>query len=241
MKRGLSLFPASAAVLATLAFGVAPASAQLQPAGVSPLTPGNATSLGQAGYFVTSPPASASASDKFKVPKVDCTSTTSAMALGSVVFTAGATTAAEIYIQCASGTPSYQAVVVANGVKKPATFTPKVGDVVVASASESASAAKAELRDVTKAQDLTSSVKTGGTISYVLDGVDTLLEPDGTTKFPLPHFGPIRFTAGKEDKATVAAAGAVPVDLETTTGILKIHTTALDPTGTSWQETFEHA
>jgi hypothetical protein len=240
MKRGLGWFPASAVVLMTLAIGIPPASAQLQPAGATSLTPGNATSLGQAGYFVTSPPASASASVKFRVKNVKCTATRSAVALGSVIFTADAATAAEIYVQCINKVASYQAVVVVNGVRKPATFSPKVGDVIVTSANESATSAKAQVRDLTAAKALTASAGTGATISYVFDGVDTLLNSDGA-KIPDPNFGTIRFTAGKEDNTAVGASGAVAVDQQTSTGILKIQTRTVGPAGTSWQEVFEHA
>jgi hypothetical protein len=232
-------------VLGLVPAALAPASAQS--GGVAGLTLAgvNATSTGQAGYFVTKAPASASASVKFTVPRLTCTSTNAGVAFGSTIFTGTGTTssytAANLFVLCRGGAPLFAAVVAVNAHATQGSFTPAAGDVITASVTESTTAAKAVLTDVTKSKILSARAVTGRTNALVLDGVDTLLSNTTGKPLPIPNFGTENFRAGQEDGTTVHAAGAIAVDLKTATGVLKIHTGTLNAAGDVWNELFKHS
>ena len=244
MKRYIGSIAVSGAALTALALGVQPASAQTASIGGLTLGAANGTSTGQAGYFVTKAPASASASEKFTVPKLTCTSTLSGIAIGSLIFTgSGATasfTAAALFAECSGGAPAYAAIVAVNGSATQGTFTPAVGDVIKVSVSGSKTAAKATVTDVTKSKHVSASAATGATNALVLDGIDSLVNNAGT-QLAIPNFGKEKFKVGMEDGKTVMAAGGVPVDLKTSAGVLKIHTGALNTAGNVWKEIFKHS
>jgi hypothetical protein len=235
----------SGAAFTALAIGVPQASAQTRHIGVSTLRV-NATSTAAAGYVITTAPASASASESFKVPALSCTATpNSGIALTAVIATTIGTTASDtlgaVFAVCDTSTgttPVYEAVVVVNGSQTVATFVPKAGDKINIAATETATSAKASVKDVTQAKSFAKSAPAGGTNSAVLDGMLALL--NGTTQLPVPNFGTAHFTSGKIDGTTVSAAHAIAVDMKTSGGILQIHTGALSTTGNAWSEIFKH-
>jgi hypothetical protein len=228
-----------------LALGMPVASAQPRPDGGVSLSSSTPSSPGQAGYFVQNPPASASASDRFRAPKLACTSTRSGVGIGSLVITSSGSTSlvtgASLYAQCISGVAHYRAVVEVNGVLKEATFTPARGDVITASVTQTASSATAVLRDETKRQSVSSSARRGAQTTFVIDGVDTLLSNATGLQLPIPNFGSEHFTNGLEDGATIKAAGGFAVDMQTSGGVLQIQTGPLSTTGKAWSETFVHS
>jgi hypothetical protein len=141
---------------------------------------------------------------------------------------------------CKSGVPSYQAAVVVNGALKVGSFTPAVGDVMFASVSESTTAGKALLKDITQAKAVLAIAATGATNSYVLDGVDTLINDATGNQLPMPNFQTEHFSACTEDGTTVQAAGGAAVDMQTAAGVRRIWTDALSSTGNGWSEDWKH-
>src|SRR5215471_11724723 len=108
------------------------------------------------------------------------------------------------------GAPVYAGVLVINGSGPTTSFTPASGDVIVAKASESASASAVTLTDVTQGKSQ-KATGTGSALSALVDGID-FLNNNGSA-VPIPSFGKMKFRAGKEDGKTVAAAGGVAFDM----------------------------
>jgi hypothetical protein len=232
----------------TISAGAASAGPAISAAGAAPaISAANDTSTAQAGYFVgfTAAPASATAKASFKVPVLTCTSTTSGIALGALVFTgAGATaslTAAEVFAVCSGGTAAYAAVTVVNGHQVAATaWAPNPGDTISVSVLEAATAGKAVVKDATQKRSFSQSKTTAGApIAFVGIGIDALFSG---TQLPVPQFATFKFFAGSLDGVTVHAAGAVPVNMQTSPGnVLQIFTGKLNMTGNTWSELFKHS
>jgi hypothetical protein len=205
----------------------------------------NSQSVGQAGYEIRPAPASSSASASFKVPTVTgCTSTFTAVAPGSFIFTGTASapsiSGATVLVACNAGAPLYQATAIVNRTATPLTVTVAAGDVITTSVTVTKTKVTVVFADTTK--HFTKTVTgTGAVPAVVLDGIDTLVQ--GTTPLPVPKFSPISFSKGKEDGKTPKAAGAIAVDLVTATTpkVIRVLTSALGTTGDSWTETFKHA
>jgi hypothetical protein len=249
MKRSLGWIALSGAALTAVAMGMPQASAQSRHVGVPTLRVVNPTTTQAAGYAIqgAAVPASASASDSFKVPALNCTTTPgSGVGLAAVIATgttaAPSATFGAVFALCDTSTgttPVYEAAVVVNGTQTVATFAPAVGDKISVAASETATSAKAMVKDVTQAKSLTKSAAVGATNMAVLDGMVAV--PNGTTLMPIPNFGTEHFTSGKIDGTTVMAAGAFAVDMKSSGGVLQIHTGALNATtGNAWSEIFKH-
>jgi hypothetical protein len=223
---------------ATIALWVPVASASAAPS----LRNVNGTSTGQAGYFVLTAPASASSGDTFTVPTLTCSGTSfRGVAAGALIFaaTSGVPTGAGVLLLCSGATAAYQGELVINGAGTATTFTPKAGDVITVSTSESATSAKATIKDVTQAKSKSLSSTTGATNGSVLVGIDSL--SNNGTQLPVPKFATIKFTNGKEDGKTVKLAGGKPFNMQTSGGVLQILTGALGTTGNNWSETFKHS
>jgi hypothetical protein len=244
MKRGIGWLPVSAAAVMTLSLGIPQASAQTShEAGFAAAAP-NGTSPGQAGYFLTGPPASASASVKFKVPKVSCGATRSGVAFGAVIFTtSGTTTGSELYLLCKGGSAAYQAVIVVNGTTPAMVgdFTPAAGDEIATSVTESATSARAVFKDLTQGRTVSESATSGGQNAFLLEGADSLLNSDTGTQLPVAKFGTESFTTGKQDRVPVKVAGGTAVNMQTSGGVLQIETGALNAGGGAWREVFKHS
>ena len=199
----------------------------------------SAPSTSMAGYVLASPPASASASDKFKVPTVTCPSTgTYGIGLGAFLFTSLGLTGGEVTAECSSGTAVYTAQWLEHGVSGGA-FTVAAGDVIKAQASQTATTTNASIVDFTKHIGSVFSSNVGAANSAVLVGINALVS--ATTQLPVPPFGRSRFAVGAIDGGTVLASGAVAYDMNATTHLLQIHTGALSSTGTAWTEFFRHS
>jgi hypothetical protein len=128
--------------------------------------------------------------------------------------------------------------VVVNGTATQARYTPAPGNKLAFSVTESATASKAVIKDVTLGKSLAKS-GTGASNSQVMNGIDSLV--NGTAQLPVPKFGRATFSAGKMDGKTVKAAGAIAVDMQTAAKVLQIHTGVLNTTGNGWIELFKHS
>jgi hypothetical protein len=231
----------AASLVAGLALSVYPAQA-------APLA--NPTSTTNAGWALASSlPASVSAADTFTVPKITCTPTSPASDVSTLAFIAvtvnAMTTASAGYIvmgcNTSASTPgvTYSGGTFINGMAGTAGLTPKAGDVMTATVSESSKATKATLTDVTQAKTVTGTGK-GGTPLEVLDGMANIPGSTAGTFLPIPKFAPITFSAAKLDNKTPKAAGAVALNLVKGKTV-QILTGPLNATGNGWTETFKHA
>ena len=205
----------------------------------------NGTSPGAAGYVITTAPASANGKVKITVPSITgCTpssTVTSGIAIGAFVFTSTSASAAFVEAVCYSGAPAYAGVLVVNGVQTViTTFAPKPGATVTLKVSESATATKVKLTDVTTGKTQSAS-GTGGTNVDVFEGVDALDNSSTGAQLPNPDFSTITCSGGKIDSVTVGAAGASGINEQTSGGTLQILTGALNAGGNGWTETYEHA
>jgi hypothetical protein len=230
------------AVTAVVGFAVpvqaAPAAPSVSAAHFAPTVENaNAKSTAQAGYEVTSPPASSAVSDRFTVPTLTCTSTLSGMGPGAYVFTsAGSATAATVFSICESGSPLYLGYVIVDGAATQTSFTPAAGDAMSVSITETASGSKAMLRDVTQNVSKSVSDTTGGTPSLVVAGIDSLVS--GSTQLPAPNFGKLDLKGANADGGTLAAAGAVAVNMVPGKGAPRITTGKLNAAGTGFSEKY---
>jgi hypothetical protein len=242
MNRWIVRMGLGAAAAATVVAGLASSAGAASAApGLSGLSLVNKNSTGQAGYFAA-PVASAIVKDAFKVPTVTgCTSTFTAVGLGADIFTGstGVPTTAEVIIACQNGAPAFGAAIEVNGgaLLIASKWTPQPGDLIRVSVSESATASKVVVTDVTQKHSFGKS-STGGTNSSLLVGIDTLVSSGAT--LPVPNFGTAKFTGGSIDGTTVKAAGGVAYNLKSS-GVLKIATSALNLAGNTWKETFKHS
>lgn len=230
--------------IATVGLAAATAGIWLSPTAAGAAEPAvglasaNGTSTAQAGYILTTPPASSSVKATFSVPTLTCTSTNSGIAIGAFVFSSTQLYAAAVFAECTSGTASYTGVLQAAKKTEATTFTPAPGDVIKVSASLSASSSTVTLKDISQSQSATLT-KTGGTPADTMAGMDAL--STSKSQLPVPDFGTVSFSKGKIDGETVAASGAQAFNMETSGGVLQIKTSALDSTGRSWTETFKHS
>jgi hypothetical protein len=205
----------------------------------------NAQSVGQAGYEITTAPASSSASASFTVPTVTgCTSKLTGIGAGSLIFTGSGSTASAsgvlVFIVCQSGSPLYQAQGIVNGTATAFSVAVAPGDAVSTSVSVTATKTKVTFKDTTKA--FSKSLSGAGAVpAVVLDGIDSLVNSSTGVKLPIPKFGTINYSAAKEDGKTPKAAAATAVDMTTTAHKLQILTGALSTAGNAWTETFKHA
>jgi hypothetical protein len=238
-RRPMARIVASGAVLAACsAVGLPQAEAQSHAPAVR-LAAADASSTSMAGYMLTSPPASASASVKFRVPALTCPSTgTYGIALGAFVSTSLGLTGAQVVAECSSGTAVYTAQWWMQGFAV-AEFTPSAGDLVETAGSQTATTATALFRDITKHRGPEYESNVGATNSAVLLGMQALVSSG--TQLPVPSFGTERFTAGTIDGGTVSASGAVAENMRTSTHVLQIYTGALQSTGKAWREGFRHS
>ena len=246
MNRRIAMTGLAGAAAALLGLGLPLQSAIAAPAPhllhLALAIPANSTSTAQAGYAVTTVPASSSAFAKFKVPAITgCTGTTTVTGISTGVFDFSSTsgTFASVFVVCNAGTPLYQATVFVNGVQTAATWVPAPGNLISVSVSMSATASRATVKDITLNKSLSKSATAGATPAAVIDGMDALVS--GTTQLPVPNFGKIAFSAGKIDGVTPKAAAAFAVDMKTSGGILQIHTGTLNVAGNGWSEFFKHA
>jgi hypothetical protein len=227
------------ATVLAIGFNVPSASAEAGIAGLA-LAPANNSSTAVAGYVVKAP-ASASGATTFKVPVLKCSSTLSGISLGAFVAGSNGFAAASVFAVCQGGKALFAGVLQVNG--KPVqqtTFTPVPGDVVVVSASQSASKSTASLKDVKQGKSATLS-GAGATNVAVLDGIDSLVNNTTHAQLPVPNFGTAPYSRASEDGKTLMAAGSIAVDMATATHVLQIKTSALGATGNSFSETFKHS
>jgi hypothetical protein len=200
----------------------------------------SAPSTSMAGYVLASPPASASASDKFKVPTVTCPPTgTYGIGVGVFLFTSLGLTGAEVTAECSSGTAVYTAQWLEHGVSGGA-FTVAAGDTIEAQAFQTATQTQAVILDRTKRFGTEWGSFVGAANSGVLVGINALVS-SSNTQLPVPPFGSERFNNGTIDGGTVLASGAVAENMRTSTRVLQIHTGVLNSTGTAWTEVFKHS
>jgi hypothetical protein len=144
-----------------------------------------------------------------------------------------------VFAVCQSGSPAFQAIALVNGAAVVSAWAPAPGDVIQVSVSESTTATKATFTDVTKKLSATESSPTGGTNSFIIDGITALSTSSG--QLGVPPFGTDRFSLGKIDGDTVAASGAVAVSMQTSGAVLQIATGTLNSTGNAWNEIFKHS
>ncbi len=201
----------------------------------------SATSTTEAGYVLSTVPASTSESVKFTVPSLTCGPTElSGVAPGVYLFTSTFGTAASVFAVCEGGSPLYIADLVAGGTAPVVNFNPAAGDIMVASASQSADASEATLKDVT--QSMTQSATgIGGTTTQMFEGIDTLIDNNTGTEASVPNFGNVVFKAAQMDGSTPAAGEAQGVNLATSGAEPQIKTRPLRRAGNKWAETFEQA
>jgi hypothetical protein len=178
-----------------------------------------------------------------------CTSTSKASETAAVAFIAvkvGATStasAAFVVMGCntATATPgvTYSAGAYVNGKVATKTLTPKAGDVMTATVSESKTATTVTIKDVTQVKSVTAK-GTGGTPLEVLDGMTNIPGTTAGTFFPIPNFGKVMFKSALLDGKTPKAAGAIAFNLVKGTTV-QILTGALNTTGNGWTATFKHS
>jgi len=197
----------------------------------------NNTSSTGAGYALVGVPGVVSTTTRFTVPKLICTPTLSAGYASAIVNTSTSASAAGVELECSGGTAIYVGALLTNGNLTDTTFTPKAGDVIVASAAESTTAAKVTLRDVTQKKSQ-SAAGTGSTPVEVSDVVDALA---AGSQLPMVNFGKIAYSATEQDGKTPAKAGAKAYNQVSSSGVLQIATGNLNAQGNAWTETFKHA
>jgi len=238
-RRSMARIAVSGAVLAALGMGV-PQAVQAHTVGARFAPAVNIPSTTQAGYVLASAPTPASAGDKFRVPTLTCPSTGN-YGIAQVAFlsTSSGLTGGEVTAECSSGTASYTGFVWENNEFVTTPFTPAAGDLIQATATETATTANGFIRDITQniADGFSNSV--GATTSSVLVGMTSVTGSSGT--LPIPPFGIKRFFAGTIDGGTVLASGAVAENMRTSTHVLQIKTSALNSAGTVWREVFKHS
>lgn len=215
-------------------------------ANAAPSSAATATSSSNdlAGYLKSSPPASASAAVRFRVPTITCSGSApisellDGAAVVGLTLVTPKTTAGEVIEKCQGTSASYSAVVDVAGTGRSASFTPAPGDVISVAASMSASASSVTIKDVTTKK---SDHATGGgtTNTDVFDGL-TVGFNSSNNPYPIPTFSSVSFSGAKIDGATVAASGATAYNLVNSSNMLQIKTGALGTLGNAWKATFEH-
>ncbi len=205
------------------------------PTQATPSTSPAVFSASDAGYAMTTVPARVSASVRFVLPTVSC-STGPAGAqtfLGIIVDapTVGLDTAAVVEWGCNSGSASFSADLDVIG-SATTVFSPKPGDVIVAKVFQSSVKSQASLTDLTQGSGVMTMKGAGGAPGSVLLGIER-----GDIVAPVPTFSsPIPFSGAKIDGTTPSLVGTTRYDMIAAQGAGKIFTSQLSPAGKYWTE-----
>jgi hypothetical protein len=193
-----------------------------------------------AGYEIFHGGLTASATARFVVPTLTCSSgTPSGIEPSAVIFTAGGPSSAGVFAQCTAGAASYRVALTVNGTLFGAKFTPSAGDVIVVSVEESSSATTATIRDLTQSQSK-KVTGAGGSPGAVLVGMNTM-NNKADQQLPVAQFGRVGFS-GAALNGQPLSAHATAINLKSVDGtVLRIKTGDLGTTGDSFMETWKSA
>jgi hypothetical protein len=210
----------------------------------------NSQAVGFAGYAVGGAAGAAvtSASTAFTLPAVKCATTgeTGLVALAQIFSSTGTTAAAGgVFIVCESGSLVLQNFLEVNG-NSPTTFkfTPAAGDKITVSVSQTSTAAKVVVNDLTQKKSQSyagvkgSSAGTDDNSNIGDGGVDI----NGTAVLN-PSFGSITFTKDLTNKVAIGTLPYTAYNEATAAsgGTVQILTAKLGKTGNSFKTTFENA
>ena len=211
----------------------------LVPAQATPASPGHSTTF--AGYQDPTTTTKATASDSFVAPTLTCPSSSeqSGLPIGAGMVTSSTwDSGAVLVFGCNGTTPAYEAAFFVNGRLIAAHFIPNAGDVLHASAAESATSTRLVLKDVTQGISDTKARASGAAVLPVVGAFSLSGNLSGT---PIPNFGKVRISGAKLDGSTPQASSAVAYDLYSSTSQLQIATSALSPRGNAFSVTFKHS
>ena len=205
--------------------------------GEATLRPTNSTNTGFAGY-VAAPTGISAASAKFVLPTITCPNSTGNYGVAPGVFLSGTSvfTGGGVEAACSAGVVSYTVAIILNGTETKS-FAGTPGDTYSVSVSETTTASKVTVKDVTHVASKTST-GAGGAVTQTQLGDDSI-DFNGV-QGGVPTFTSNAFKAGKIDAGTVGAASPTAFNMVNSSNVVLILTGALNTTGNGWKETFKH-